>query len=528
MGMSQGQAGRIAIITVHGTGDTSPEPDGPPDGDHWFLKNSKFIRQLKQKLSGHGVEADVVPHLWSGANSAMQREHASRRLVSLVKRLANKYDGGVHVVGHSHGGNVANDAACMLNWSSKQRRPKIASITTVGTPFFRTAVTGGERFGAWLFTIVVALSLLVFLPAATIGRGAASTWISEEFIKYVTMPAAGVEGANGCAFDAGSTASQMRRNQEPEASSIAVDGLALDAMRSWSPEEIDCVTNRAAASERRLDQFFIGLTVASGIALLFMFPLSFRGVGRIGRAGRRARSDLNIRSIWHPNDEAIAFLTKLDAIPIEPFPRWSLWAGSRTGGIQWGVRAVLYIDLIGAALLATGLAVGGDLGGAAATLGVLVLVIGVAGAPLIFLTTYLLYRLFAALVLELGLRGPLNTAVGGALKSIAFGRDGDNRVGETSNCSHYYGADLVTLSGDVEKRMLERSAEASARLFDRYRKAVFSADDSEGNALKQISEDSLTWDSLIHTTYFEQPEVVDSITEHIVRSSRDDPTVARA
>jgi hypothetical protein len=518
--MGQDRAGRIAIITVHGTGDTAPEPDGPPDGEHWFLTGSRFIAQLKQRLAGRGVEADVFPHLWSGANSAMKREHASRKLVGLIRRLSKRYSGGVHVIGHSHGGNVANDAACMLNWSSKQRRSPIASITTVGTPFFRTRVTASERFGAWLFVIVVALSLFVFTPAATLGRGVASTWINEEFIKYVTMPAWGGEAADGCSFDSGMSASEIRRSGgvRPPAEARGAE----DALRPWSEAEIACVTSRTTESERGLDQFFLGLSVATGVALLFMFPLSFRGVGRIRRAGRRLRSDASIRSIWHPNDEAIAFLSKLDAIPIEPFPRGSLWAGSRTGGIQWGVRAVLYTDILGAALLATGLAVGDALGDFTATLGLVVLAVGIAGAPLIFLSVYVLYRLFAALVLELGLRGRLNNTVGGALKSIAFGRDGDNRVGETSNRSHYYETELVTLSGDVEQRMLKNSAEASGRLFDRYRKAVFSADDGESNAVNQIANDSLTWDSLIHTTYFEQPEVVDGIAEHIVRSRRDE------
>lgn len=130
---------RVTIVSVHGTGDIAAEPDGPIDGDHWFQTRSKFMASLKQRLVGRGIEAEIIPQLWSGANGAMERERGARALVETIKRAARRNGGPVHVIGHSHGGNVANDAARMLNWSRAQRDPKIASITTVGTPFFSYA-----------------------------------------------------------------------------------------------------------------------------------------------------------------------------------------------------------------------------------------------------------------------------------------------------------------------------------------------------------------------------------------------------
>jgi hypothetical protein len=142
-------------------------------------------------------------------------------------------------------------------------------------------------------------------------------------------------------------------------------------------------------------------------------------------------------------------------------------------------------------------------------------VIGIAGAPLVFMTAYLIYRLFAAIVLELSLRGMLNNTIGGALIAMAFGRDGDHRIDKVSTCSHSYGTQDDVLANDVADRMAANAADASKRLFDRYRAAIFSVSADETNAIKELAKDSMTWDSLIHTTYFDQPEVVDRIGDYI-------------
>src|SRR5262245_54267398 len=126
MGDTGGSEERIAIVTVHGTGDTADSADG----EKWFQKGSEFVTGLQGQLAANGVESEVHPHLWSGANSASEREKGARSLAKLIRQLAKTYRG-VHVIGHSHGGNVANDAACMLNWSLKKKKPKLASVTTV-------------------------------------------------------------------------------------------------------------------------------------------------------------------------------------------------------------------------------------------------------------------------------------------------------------------------------------------------------------------------------------------------------------
>ena len=154
-------SGKLAVITVHGTGDTATGPTG----EKWFQNGSAFVAKLKDRLSSHGVDAEIIPHLWTGANSANAREKGALSLAKRVRQLSRQ-GRDVHVIGHSHGGNVANDAACMLGWSLRQRKPKLSSVTTVGTPFFRTHVTVSERLGAWAFVIMTVVSLAFMLAAS--------------------------------------------------------------------------------------------------------------------------------------------------------------------------------------------------------------------------------------------------------------------------------------------------------------------------------------------------------------------------
>ncbi len=133
---------KIAVVTVHGTGDTAEGLDG----EKWFQRGSTFSSQLQASLRARGVDSEIVPHLWTGANSASAREKGSIALAKRARKLAKSH-AGVHVIGHSHGGNVANDAACMLNWHTGKKRPRLASVTTVGTPFFRTIVKRSEKLG---------------------------------------------------------------------------------------------------------------------------------------------------------------------------------------------------------------------------------------------------------------------------------------------------------------------------------------------------------------------------------------------
>ncbi len=476
MNAAEGAPRRIAVITVHGTGDTAETTIG----EKWFQNGSRFVTDLKSRLAGRGVEADVHPHLWSGANSASEREKGARSLTKLIRQLAKSYDG-VHVIGHSHGGNVANDAATMLNWSHGQKRRKLASVTTVGTPFFRTQVSRGEALGGWAFGAMALISTFVLIPALLL--------ISSVFATNPDIFSA----ANATASDA--------------------------AQQATDRQQVRTVLLTLTTA-----------SIASIAALVFIFPLAFRGLARIRRASRRAKQDTSIFAIRHPEDEAISFLRRVEDMPIEPFPRWSVLRGSRTAAIVWGVRAVVALPLIGLFLIAVEIGIAlsgrtyelppifGSLFGTTTNLaffGTLVGAFGLAAAPLIFGAVYLIYRLLAGTAGEFALRNTLNDIVGGALRGLAFGRDGDNRIGDVSPNSHYYSTRSLLLDGDVAARMTAGASDASRRLFDKYRHGIFSAEADQNDVLNEIAKDALTWDSLVHTTYFDQPEVVAACGDYI-------------
>ena len=157
--MSQ-DADKIAIVTVHGTGDTA----SGPSGDKWFQCGSRFTNDVKSRLAAQGIEADIIPHLWSGANRAWERERGANKLASRIRKLFNRYSGG-HVIGHSHGGNVAHDAAVLLKWGLRggRKNERLDSLTTVGTPFFNIR-TGFLQMLAGIIFLIVAWGSAVAFP----------------------------------------------------------------------------------------------------------------------------------------------------------------------------------------------------------------------------------------------------------------------------------------------------------------------------------------------------------------------------
>jgi hypothetical protein len=72
---------KVAIVTVHGTGDTAEGLDG----DKWFQRGSQFSQRLLQNLSAQGITGEIVPHLWSGANSAWDRERGANKLAARIR-----------------------------------------------------------------------------------------------------------------------------------------------------------------------------------------------------------------------------------------------------------------------------------------------------------------------------------------------------------------------------------------------------------------------------------------------------------
>jgi hypothetical protein len=451
--MALGKSAKIAVVTVHGTGDTA----GELDGQKWFQRGSAFTQRLLARLASHGVEAEIVPHLWSGANLVSEREKGAERLVKAIERNAKAHQS-VHVIGHSHGGNVANDAAVLMRWGRRPAaREQLASVTTVGTPFLDSRTGLLQMLGGLMFQAITWLSVLV-LPLFILG------------------------------------------------------GLAL-ALSNEQPEP-------GEASPMTIVLIMLVLVLP---CLWFMLNMSSRGVRRILRPRNKARNKRSVFSLWHENDEAIAFLQRVETLPLEAFPRGALFRSSRSAAIGWGVIGVLVVGLLAPISYSLGADVlalervflpDEDAGRSGENI-FIIAACALLVAPIVFVAVFLVYRYVVGGLSELGARGSLNRWITGVLRGIALGRDGDQAPCRCATTSHTHPCETHVLSGPVAERMHAAAGGAADKLIEKYRWALFTVGADTNQSLATLASDAMTWDSLIHTTYFDQPEVADVIGDYI-------------
>ncbi|MFZ2030301.1 MAG: hypothetical protein WAU68_08335 [Vitreimonas sp.] len=439
----------IAIVTVHGTGDTAHGPDG----EKWFQRGSRFTERLKRDLAAQAIESEIVPHLWTGANSAWERERAANKLAALVRRLRGRY-AGVHIIGHSHGGNVANDAAVLLKWGLRRhaKNERFDSLVTVGTPFFDVR-TGWIQALAGVLFLVIAWGSAIAFPLTAL--------------------------------------------------------FALYSILTGDPAE-------------RGAMFVLWLLYIAviGPCVFFMLSLSRQGIRRILRPRRGGRTKTQIFSIWHDNDEAISFLERVQELPLEPFPRGALFRGSRGAAISLGVLSVIAIALLNPLAYAFHWAdflnfeASATENSPVSNVAALTF-LGLLFAPAIFIAFYIVYRFLIGGAQEVGARGSMNRFVAGVLRGIAYGRDGDQVLCNVSPRSHTHLTQEHRIAGECAARMQAGAHDAAGKLIDKYRWALFSVGGDSSASLTSLTTDAMTWDSLIHTTYFDQPEVADAIAGYI-------------
>lgn len=148
------------VVTVHGTNDGAESDSGAK----WWQTESDFCRRFKALGSQRGVDFDVRPFHWDGANSDVARRRAGRRLARMLRAVLREV-GQASVVGHSHGGNViayALDDPWL--WFAYQRGA--LRIVSIGTPFF----TGRRRWVSQVNDVAIrAILSVVLLSLASIG-----------------------------------------------------------------------------------------------------------------------------------------------------------------------------------------------------------------------------------------------------------------------------------------------------------------------------------------------------------------------
>lgn len=144
---------------VHGTGDREA---GPPGNPKWWESNSNFFLELKRDCNQRGLDLVHDYFTWTGKNSERARQKAAKELALKIRATSHAYKN-VHIVGHSHAGNIIEVALEAYELTAKKNIP-VQSVTSVGTPFFKRRMTNFRKGKAlwYIFLLVFFNMYLMF------------------------------------------------------------------------------------------------------------------------------------------------------------------------------------------------------------------------------------------------------------------------------------------------------------------------------------------------------------------------------
>jgi hypothetical protein len=167
------------VVLVHGTYAASDFDEG----SDWWQDGSDTAAALRQRLpTGTRMARQGEIFHWSGANSERARIKAAGDLLEYVGQLEEQ-GRGYHLVGHSHGGSVIWHT---LRLAALRKRPltNLRSWVTVGTPFLHHRTRG-----AWnvVNLLNVLLAVVLFRPAYVAFRSLAT---------IVAAPILGIQNAD--------------------------------------------------------------------------------------------------------------------------------------------------------------------------------------------------------------------------------------------------------------------------------------------------------------------------------------------
>lgn len=110
--------------------------------NYWQASKENLWNKLKElKLQFNNLHIEGSFFSWSGDNDTLERNKAADRLLDLLVRVYPKFkrdEVHLHLIGHSHGGNVINQFTNLIAGDKRFPEPwKIKSITYLSTPFFK-------------------------------------------------------------------------------------------------------------------------------------------------------------------------------------------------------------------------------------------------------------------------------------------------------------------------------------------------------------------------------------------------------
>lgn len=148
------------IITVHGTFAKPTETDLESRSTtdlQWWETQSRFEHDLRELVDARDGRLDIVPFVWSGDNSEVERREAGARLAKLMRELETRSEP-YCVIGHSHGGSVVS-SALLESAARRKTLPNLKRWITVGTPFINM------RKELWLLTRLSLVRKVIFVAS---------------------------------------------------------------------------------------------------------------------------------------------------------------------------------------------------------------------------------------------------------------------------------------------------------------------------------------------------------------------------
>jgi len=138
------------ILTVHGTGSSGPE-----EGTKWWQKGSAFEAHLRQLIAAEDGEFKYQPVTWDGNNCESPRRTAAKKLAVEIAKLEQKKEAYI-VIGHSHGGSI------IANMVQDNFEPSnliyLSQVITIGTPYLtfrrRSLFSSLGLFGKSMFVFI--------------------------------------------------------------------------------------------------------------------------------------------------------------------------------------------------------------------------------------------------------------------------------------------------------------------------------------------------------------------------------------
>lgn len=481
----------LNIITVHGTNDISTSDEG----DRWWQIGSGFHKSVCDRF---GDDTRFHPFHWDGKNSELSRRSAAEALLSRLitaEQIGSPY----LVLGHSHGGSVLR-YAIILAARTGVDLPNMQRWQTIGSPFFNIKPKSNYLTSHSIFGIAI-LAMLVTLLIVGVGA---------------LLP------------------DSSRVTQALGLFSIVGNGV------------FDGIINNGG-NDNILSMSYGWMTVLGAPPALMVFAVYFRNhlksINRFRWSDRFYGHPLfhpdRFDAIWHENDEAVIALKsattkKIRIIPRSVFtPFIRLYTALATPtfmvltvlGLVAAFVAVNLItslmaldqdqfeDQLANASLVDRIALMRSLEQGDGFLGILITAFWSWPILVIALVPLLLFLVDRTLKWTLGsfIKNFVDGVLTGEVRKAALGLDDPSQkiVSVSPHPAAALKAEYLpkTEAGNLVTYADTHSSELTTKI-----RGILNYEFASFGETVVLDEELVTWQELIHTTYFHEPSVVDYIT----------------